>query len=1677
MQSARFLLTSSPIVSAVLRVLVAAGVVLLCPRVARADDEGPGPRAVGGLTILENYNQAIRSLSTIDMLGTDMFGDQTNLANGGTTFTAVDASLPTNSGLRVAVGRKLALNSLSLDEHGGTTAAGAQVFGPYWELDVPYIRGVFDARFGWISPNNLPRCSAGHPSGFAPPGSNGVGAWSGIYFEPEKFWSGNWINIPGHGEEELLSLPFDRIRPSDGVTYLGRTVSEWRIACEPTLQNGAGEGFVAVLPDGTRYRFDWIVTRSTSSLMGYDGSGGGASSLMIPRSEIFLYATEVRDRFGNTVTYSWSGDRLTSITSSDGASISLEYDTDGKVRYIDAGSRRWEYRYTGSGIYKTLSSLILPDQSLWTYVYDNLYGGVRADARQMWQSCTPTVGTMRSDVAPSAGETSSITITHPAGATGTFRFRKIIHGTNDTPSFCELVPLGPGFVPDLYVRITGVPMAYQIASLHEKTITGHGLDTQTWSYRYVPSWSWGASYGGCPPTGCGLSSQTWVDDPDGTRHSYVFGNDYRRNPGKLLSVNVAKPVTASLRTTTNTYQQNGDGQPYPACPSVTSEPEPDPFARGANERSSSNGWMYCPRPLKTSTVAQQGELFSRTNTSFDLFARPTGIERESSLGDFKNEAVAYHDHLPTWTLGQLASVSVNGLVAVTNAYYQATGALHTESRFGKLERTLEWNGDGTLKEVKDGLDQKTSFASHKRGIPQSITYANSDSESVVVDDLGQITEHANAAGSTTWYRYDAMGRVNRIIHPTGDPVAWNDTFRTFEPVETAEYGLPAGHWRLTESTGDARSITYYDARWRPVLTRIYDNADESTTRRMVLRRYDAENRVTFASYPQRSIASVSSTPAGVLSEYDGLGRLTKTLADSELTAGALETRIEYPGDSFVRRTIDPRNHVTTIEFQAFDDPDSAQPRTITGELGIVTTIGRDVFGKPETMARTGAWDGAPLSVTRSYAYDTHQRLCRTVEPESGATVYAYDAANNIDWAASGLPANTACPVQGSSPHALALNHTYDPRNRLVGTSYTRDGTTATIGRTWTPDGLVETVSADGTMWTYVYNRRRLLTSETLNGAPGTYVIGRDYDSNGHEQTLTYPDNAQVDYAPNALGEPGQVGSYATGIRYEPNGAVERFTYGNGILHTRTPTLRGLTEVATDVGVLEDKYDWDENGNVAGITDQRPSPSQSRTRIMVYDARDRLTSVHYTAFNGSVDYEYDVLDNLRRTTTPYRDHRYVYDTTNRLQRFETFAGQPIIQYGYDDRGNVTHRNQHAFDVDLAGRVTRVRDAATSATLGQYRTDGNGHRVGINTGTAERPQIYSLAGQLLYEQAGQTLPVGCAPADDRLFCHSFETGSSTAAATRYLHLGSRLIAKAVAGGATTYLHTDGIGSVVAESTAGGAVSHRAIHEPFGAPSNLVTVEGPGYAGHVVDGLTGLSYMQARYYDPFAARFLAIDPLAADAGGFNRYWYANNNPYTFIDPDGRCAAMTSKHEDKCQYYAKEKMRTQNPSDLLIEAGVNTVKNILNDLVSIANAFMNDEPPPMGPMIRTASIPLAGALGRGVPRVSTMPAAVEGTAAGAGARLLDDLSRAASAADRNGLTAAGRALQKHGGRAGSAFPQVSGHGNLNRVGQSVVDDILMTPGANHVSNRFGGIDVMAPDGRGVRYDSNGNLMGFLEP
>ena len=111
--------------------------------------------------------------------------------------------------------------------------------------------------------------------------------------------------------------------------------------------------------------------------------------------------------------------------------------------------------------------------------------------------------------------------------------------------------------------------------------------------------------------------------------------------------------------------------------------------------------------------------------------------------------------------------------------------------------------------------------------------------------------------------------------------------------------------------------------------------------------------------------------------------------------------------------------------------------------------------------------------------------------------------------------------------------------------------------------------------------------------------------------------------------------------------------------------------------------------------------------------------------------------------------------------------------------------------------------------------------------------------------------------------------------------------------SYLHTDHLGSVVAKTNEAGLVTERYHYTPFGQPEDPSILNNEvSYTGHVYDDDINLTYMQARYYDPVIGRFYSNDPVDAlghfyegnGIQGFNRFAYANNNPYKYIDPDGR-------------------------------------------------------------------------------------------------------------------------------------------------------------------------------------------------
>ena len=111
--------------------------------------------------------------------------------------------------------------------------------------------------------------------------------------------------------------------------------------------------------------------------------------------------------------------------------------------------------------------------------------------------------------------------------------------------------------------------------------------------------------------------------------------------------------------------------------------------------------------------------------------------------------------------------------------------------------------------------------------------------------------------------------------------------------------------------------------------------------------------------------------------------------------------------------------------------------------------------------------------------------------------------------------------------------------------------------------------------------------------------------------------------------------------------------------------------------------------------------------------------------------------------------------------------------------------------------------------------------------------------------------------------------------------------------TYYHTDVLGSPVMTTDDQGAVKWRAVYMPFGtklqgADSVMASFENPvWYTGHVQDPQTSLIYMQGRHYSSLFGRFMSADPAGFHVGNpssFNRYVYANNNPYRYVDPNGQ-------------------------------------------------------------------------------------------------------------------------------------------------------------------------------------------------
>jgi RHS repeat-associated protein len=1443
----------------------------------------------------DEYEKKIKAGQEIAAFGPDLFGDTVNLSNGALSFSATDVSLPGNSRLPVEFKR-----TLNITNRKGYRYNDAPLTD--WDLDVPRISGVFQSGAGFAS-----ACAATTAIAARPPPVT----VSGAQFAAQEYWNGNQAEMPYGGE--MLLVNASAPKPTSGGPYYWMTSNFTFFSCYQ-INNGTAEGFLAVAPDGTRYWFDWRASYYEPSMdkvaatSGQTGEGNTARLQVVAtlaRARTVLYATRVEDRFGNWVTYSYADTnggpaQLTRIEGSDGRLITIGYNAQGKVTTVAAGARTWNYEY----VYPTpdkgsLSSVVLPDSSRWTLSLAAL-----SDRAIRYYNVSGEPVRNCADPGDVSTAGASGTITHPSGAIGEFSVAPTRHGRSNVPKVCD------GYTAPYNIDnddIAVYAVNFDALSLTKKKVSGPGLTPMEWNYAYSADIWFSPGTGPvctsgdcmaptCQADACAGSSKTYVWGPNNEFKRYTYGNSYRYNEGKLLKIETGTStqplvITATptiLRTDTTAYELAQSGQPYQTPIGIS------PQEKGAGFTSE-----YL-RPQVSAVTVQDGVNFTSqveldcTGTGlrcFDAYARPTRKRDFSSLGYTRTQITGYADNLSAWVVGQVASVAdVSTGKVINQTDYDTTYALPIRTySFGKLQYTLTYDATspiasgqrGTLATAKDGNNNITTLSAWKRGIPQSIQHPATPEapsgaiESAVVNDDGTIASTSDENGYKTCYGYDVMGRMASITYPseTLDAVCnddkWNTTQQAFAPVTTAEYGLPAGHWKQTVSTGNARKITYFDAFWRPLVSEAFDTADAANTRSIAVKRYDASGHLSFQSYPRTGLGSYTDTLTGTSTSYDALDRVTQSRQDSELGT-QLTTTTEYLA-GFQTRVTNPRQQQTTSGYQVFDQPSYERLAWTTRPEGQVVEVPRDVFGKPNYVRQRSADNS--LVVDRRFVYDSYQRLCKTIEPETNATVMDYDAAGNLLWSASGTPLLNAnsCDTDYGWGSGRRVDRTYDARNRLTALTFPD----SQGNQTWSysPDGLVKQINTlnDGITVAnaYTYNRRRLLTGEAFSQDWYTWSMGYGYDRNGNVgASVTYPGNLTVDYAPNALGQATKAGTFASNVNYYPNGAIKQFTYGNGIVHTMTQNARQLPARSSETGgVIDHEYAYDENGNVASIVDHAQGSSYDRS--MAYDGLDRLTLAGSASFGGDHwhRFTYDALDNIRSwKLAGVKDYaNYYYDTaSNRLTNIQDSNGASIVGLGYDVQGNLQNKNGEAYVFDYGNRLRSVTGKET------YRYDGYGRRVQSSRTATGTKDLFA------YSSTG-------------LFMQDWSDRKNSR--TSYVYLSNSLLAKYEVTLGTyavkvRYQHTDALGSPVAETDEAGTVVERTQFEPYGAAINKA-VDGVGYTGHVMDAATGLTYMQQRYYDPGIGRMLSVDPVTADpntGANFGRYVYANNNPYKFTDPDGR-------------------------------------------------------------------------------------------------------------------------------------------------------------------------------------------------
>lgn len=774
-----------------------------------------------------------------------------------------------------------------------------------------------------------------------------------------------------------------------------------------------------------------------------------------------------------------------------------------------------------------------------------------------------------------------------------------------------------------------------------------------------------------------------------------------------------------------------------------------------------------------------------------------------------------------WMLGKVATKTISGIAGNISNTYSAIGKLTQENKYGVVTN-YGYLATGDLNTTTDANGHVTRYEDYFRGVPRKVTYADGGTLTRTVNASGTVASSIDAIGRPTIYSYDGMDRVNTVVPPKGSAA-----------TISIAYSISASNIVTTLNAGNYSRTREYNQ-----LGQLVKQTEGGS---------DVASTVTTATYtPDGDKAFVSNPGAGGVTSlgetysYDALGRLlSATHADNTVSSTS------YQSNNTIALT-NERNWVTQQSFASYGEPSEQQLLSIIQPGNIVSSTTADNLGRILSNSQGG--------LTRNYTYNDKGFLSNQTDPETGITQFAYDALGNL----------TAKSVNGAPTDSYA----YDARNRLVTTNYAG---TLVASDIYDIAGRLLKQIYPGSAWSYTYDAHDKLLSESLalDSPARNYTFSYAYDASDRMTSMIYPSGKVIDYAPNAYGFATKAGIFANAVAYQPNGALRTLTYGSGRVLNITQDAQRLRPIARTAGTqnlaINFQYTYDATNNLVAAQDLA-TPSNSQT--MVYDSLDRLLTA--TGIWGTATYAYNERGDITTQTVGTRTLNYAYDPQGRLS---TLSGGVAANLSYDAQGHVLQaRGIYAYDDagNLSTLCLKIRSNCGTTPDQLYTYDARGKRLTQTSSTGQKViDLYGAQGKLLVEE---TIPV-----------------SGSVSTKEYLYAAGEQVAETSPTG-TTYYYNDHLGSPVAATDSKGGVLWHAHFRPYGERQETASAHdfgSIGYTGHAHDGDSGLVYAGARYSDPIIGRFLSMDPSppsAKNAQSFNRYNYANNNPFRYTDPDGR-------------------------------------------------------------------------------------------------------------------------------------------------------------------------------------------------